>query len=87
MTASGTTRLSARGQVVIPEAIRASLGLTPGTNFVVVAEDDVVVLKRLDPPCIREFDSIVGRLRMQVRRSAMRPGDVREAVGRVRRRS
>ena len=38
-----TTRLSSKGQVVIPEAIRKRLGLEPGTEFVVLGENDTVV--------------------------------------------
>ena len=40
-----TTRLSSRGQVVIPEEIRKRLGLEPGVQFVVVGDGDVVILR------------------------------------------
>ena len=40
-----TTRLSSKGQVVIPQELRTRLGLEPGTRFVVLGEDDVVILK------------------------------------------
>lgn len=46
MTEVSTTKLSSRGQVVIPEEIRKRLGLEPGTQFIVLAEDDTVI-----PPC------------------------------------
>ena len=45
-----TTRLSSKGQVVIPEAIRQRLGLRPGTQFVVLGEDGTVVLKPISAP-------------------------------------
>ena len=54
-----TTRLSSKGQVVIPEAIRKRLGLEPGTEFVVLGEDDTVVLKPIAAPSMREFDEII----------------------------
>ena len=41
MPGLATTRLSSKGQVVIPEEIRTALGLGPGTRFVVLSEGDV----------------------------------------------
>ncbi|MBI2403439.1 MAG: AbrB/MazE/SpoVT family DNA-binding domain-containing protein, partial [Gemmatimonadetes bacterium] len=45
MASVATTRLSSKGQVVIPEEIRRRLGLVTGVQFAVVGEGDVVVLK------------------------------------------
>jgi AbrB family looped-hinge helix DNA binding protein len=38
MVKPATTKLSSRGQVMIPEEIRNRLGLEPGVQFVVVGE-------------------------------------------------
>ena len=40
-----TTRLSSKGQVVIPEEVRKALGLEVGAQFVVMGDGDTVVLK------------------------------------------
>jgi AbrB family looped-hinge helix DNA binding protein len=40
------TRLSAKGQVVIPKDVRDRMALEPGEVFEVVERDDEVVLKR-----------------------------------------
>jgi len=50
MTNIGTTRMSSKGQVVIPDEIRRRLGLQTGAQFVVVGEADVVVLKAVQRP-------------------------------------
>ena len=50
MSGLATTRLSSRGQIVIPEKIRTALRLEPGAQFVVLADADVVILKRIDAP-------------------------------------
>ena len=42
-----TTRLPSKGQVIIPGAIRRRLGLDPGAEFVVVGNDDTIVLNRV----------------------------------------
>ena len=44
MESLATTKLSSKGQVVIPEEIRLRLGLKEGTQFVVVGDRDVVIL-------------------------------------------
>ena len=56
-----TTKMSSKGQVVIPENVRSRLGLEPGEQFVVVGDNDVVILKRIAPPSMREFDDLVAR--------------------------
>ena len=40
MASIATTKLSSKGQVVIPEEIRKQLGLKEGDQFVVVGQDD-----------------------------------------------
>ena len=58
MESPATTRLSSKGQVVIPEEIRSRLGLREGTQFVVVGDRDVVILKTIAPPAMAEFDEL-----------------------------
>ena len=41
------TRLSQKGQVVIPSEVRRKLGLKEGTRFLVIGLEDVIVLRRL----------------------------------------
>jgi AbrB family looped-hinge helix DNA binding protein len=41
------TRLSQRGQVVIPTQVRRKMGLKEGTRFLVIGLEDIVVLRRL----------------------------------------
>jgi AbrB family looped-hinge helix DNA binding protein len=42
------TRLSGKGQVVIPASVRKKLGLKQGMRFLVVGVGDTVVLRRLE---------------------------------------
>jgi len=41
------TRLSQKGQVVIPTAVRRKMGLREGARFLVVGLEDVIVLRKL----------------------------------------
>ncbi len=84
MGSLATTRLSSKGQVVIPEEIRERLGLKEGAQFVVVGERDVVILKSIAPPAMEEFDELVRRARSAARKTGMKPADVRRAISRAR---
>jgi AbrB family looped-hinge helix DNA binding protein len=84
MTEFSTTRLSSKGQVVIPEEIRARLGLKPGAQFVVIGDRDVVILKALATPAMSDFDALVREARQSARRSKLKRDDVRKAVRKAR---
>ena len=84
MESLATTRMSSKGQVVIPEEIRDRLGLKAGTQFVVVGNRDVVILKAISAPSVKEFNDLIGRARQQARRAGLRKSDVEAAVARVR---
>ena len=86
MTDFATTRLSSKGQVVIPEEIRKALGLEAGAQFVVLSDGDVVILKRIEAPARSEVRALVAKVRKQSRRAGVKPADVRKATRDVRRR-
>lgn len=79
-----TTKLSSRGQVVIPEEIRTRLGLEPGAQFVVVGEGDVVVLKALKPPKLADFKSLLAKVRKSAEAAGLTEEDIDRAVREVR---
>ena len=84
MVNPSTTKLSSRGQVVIPEEIRNRLGLEPGAQFVVVGEGDVVVLKALKPPKMKEFKALLDRVQEAAKAAGVTREDVEEAIRQVR---
>jgi AbrB family looped-hinge helix DNA binding protein len=87
MSKIATTRMSSRGQVVIPEEIRTDLRLEPGTQFVVVGDKDTVILKAINAPSMVEFRSLIREARSQASRAGMKRSDVARAVSRARSRS
>lgn len=42
------TRLSERGQIVIPNEMRRRMGLKRGTKFLLMGLDDTIVLRKLE---------------------------------------
>jgi len=86
VTNIATTRLSSKGQIVIPEEVRKELGLEPGAQFVVMGEGDVVILKKIETPDRREFLALARKVRGQARRAGMKRANVKKAVRASRRR-
>jgi AbrB family looped-hinge helix DNA binding protein len=79
-----TTKMSSKGQVVIPEAIRKKLGLKSGDQFVVTGNKDVVILKSISPPSLDEFDDLIAEARKQARNAGLKRSDIKAALARVR---
>ena len=86
MSKVATTKMSSKGQVVIPEEIRDRLGLKAGIQFVVIGDRDVVILKALSAPSMTDFDGLVAEARRQARKTKMKNSDVAKATSKVRRR-
>jgi AbrB family looped-hinge helix DNA binding protein len=84
MADAATTKLSSKGQVVIPEEVRNRLGLKPGVQFLVLGAKDVVILKVIQPPQMSEFGEIVGRARRAAKQAGMKRGDITKAVRKAR---
>ncbi len=79
-----TTKLSSKGQVVIPENIRKKLKLETGVQFVVLGDKDVVILKKISPPTIDEFDALIKEARKIAKQVGLKKSDIELAIKRVR---
>ncbi len=87
MNAFATTRMSSRGQIVIPETIRKQLNLKAGAQFVVVGNDDVVILKAITAPDVDTFDALIQDARQQAKQAGLKRADIADAVSKVRART
>lgn len=79
-----TTKMSSKGQVVIPEDIRKRLNLKSGSQFVVVGDKDIVILKTISPPSMVEFDNLITEVRKQAKKAGMKQSDIKAAIAKVR---
>jgi len=84
MTNLATTKMSSKGQVVIPENIRKRLKLKAGSQFVVVGENDVVILKAIAAPSMEAFDALIAEARRQARQAGLKRSDITDAIARAR---
>ena len=75
-----TTKMSSKGQIVIPEIIRKQLNLKPGSQFVVVGDKDVVILKNISPPDLNEFDDLITEARRKGKKVGLKKSDILAAV-------
>lgn len=78
------TSMSSRGQVVIPLDIRELLGLREGEKFVVVGEDDTVLLKKITMPSFKNFDKLIQKTRQFAKDKSLTAADVEGAIKRAR---
>ena len=84
METLATTRMSSKGQIVIPEPIRKRLNLKAGAQFVVLGENDVVILKAISAPSMDNFDALIQQARQQARLAGLKRSDITRAVSKAR---
>ena len=80
MAAYSTTKMSSKGQVVIPEEIRDSLHLKEGAQFVVIGQGDSVILKSITPPSMDEFEDLLAEARQYAKKAKLKKSDVKSAI-------
>lgn len=79
-----TTRMSSKGQVVIPEEVRKRLNLKEGAQFVVVGDKDILILKTIVEPALEEFELLIQQARLQARQVGLKRADIDAAVAKAR---
>lgn len=79
------TSLSSRGQVVIPQEIRTKLGLKEGEKFIVIGEDGILILKKVEMPSFDNFDKLIKRTREFAKNKGIKKEDLDEAIKKARR--
>ncbi|MBN2842900.1 MAG: hypothetical protein JXM68_07405 [Sedimentisphaerales bacterium] len=84
MTELATTKMSSKGQVVIPEAVRLALGLESGCQFLVLGDKDSVILKTISVPSKGQFSSLLAKARKAAKDAGLEPQDVSVAISKVR---
>lgn len=80
MSNVSTTKMSSKGQVVIPENIRKQLKLKAGDQFIVLGEKDVVILKSITPPSLDEFDTLIADARKMGKLSGIKKSDIQDSI-------
>ncbi|MCX5814277.1 MAG: AbrB/MazE/SpoVT family DNA-binding domain-containing protein [Proteobacteria bacterium] len=80
MAEMATTKMSSKGQVVIPEIIRKQLNLKAGSQFVVIGKDDLLILKTITEPDPDTFEALIASARQEAIKSGLRPSDIKKSI-------
>ena len=75
-----TTRLSTKGQIILPKNIRVSRAWAPGTEFTVEETSDGVLLRPAERFSKTDLDEVAGCLLSK--RKSKTPEQMRAAIGR-----
>ena len=84
MESIDVTSVSSRGQVVIPQGLRDRMGIHTGEKFVVIGENDTIVLKKLEMPSFAGVDKLLKKTRIFAKKSGLKQSDVAGAIKRAR---
>lgn len=80
MSALSTTKMSSKGQIVIPEEIRLSMDWHAGDQFIAVADKDVVILKRITQPSLDEFSDLISKARKHAKAAGLTKDSLGQAI-------
>ena len=78
------TRLSSKGQIVIPKDLRKLLGLKEGALFAMYGEGDTLVLKKLDVPSEDEFEEILRKASKIAKKKKITKKDIMKYISELR---
>ena len=82
---AGTTKVSSKGQVVIPENIRTALKLHAGDQLAVFANEDSVIVKTIMRPSKEAFKEMLAATRKWAKKKGITKRDLEEVIREVRR--
>ncbi len=78
------TKMSSKGQIVIPKALRELLDIREGDVFAMFGEDDTIILKRVSMPTEEEFERVLAAGRKHAKEMGITREDVQKAIEEVR---
>ncbi len=74
------TSVSSRGQVVIPQSLRDKLKIHEGEKFVIIGEDNTIILKKLEMPSFSGIDNLLKKTREFAKQKGLKETDVEESI-------
>ena len=80
------TSISSRGQVVIPQRIREKMKIHTGEKFVVIGEDNTLILKKLEMPSLKGIEKLLQKTRAFTKEKGLKESDIEEAIKQYRKR-
>lgn len=78
------TKMSSKGQVVLPQAIRERLHLSKGEKFIVLGDEDTVILKKIEAPSLERARKLMKASKAYAGKVGLKASDVKKSIRRVR---
>lgn len=84
MSDVSTTKMTSKGQVVIPEEIREHMHLEAGVKFIVMATDDSIIFKKINPIPKYDVKSLLEASHAIAKEYGITENDIEQAINEVR---
>lgn len=78
------TKLSSKGQIVIPRSIRETLRLKTGMPFAIMEQRDAILLKKMEMPNIKSWNESTKPFRKAAKKSKFSKEDLSKIIKEVR---
>ena len=78
------TRLSSKGQVVLPQAVRAKMSLSVGVKFLVLCQGDTVILKKTSMPSLQQASHLLRASQAYAKKVGLKKSDLQATIRKVR---
>lgn len=78
------TEMSSSGRIALPKQLRNELNLTNGTRFVIIVDNDNILLKPIKTAMPSDYDATLDQAKQWASQVGMREEDISEAIGKVR---
>ena len=78
------TKMSSKGQIVIPKVLRELLDIKEGEVFAMFGEDDTIILKRVSMPSEEEFEGLLRWGTEYAKAKGITKDDVQRAIDEIR---
>lgn len=79
-----TTKMTSKGQVVIPEEIREYMGLESGVKFLVMASDDSIIFKKITPIPKQDIKALLESSHRFAKEHGITEKDLEQAIADIR---
>ena len=77
-------KMSPKGQLVVPKAIREQIGFEPSDRFIAMAVKDGVIFKKIDIDVEQEYDRLSQQIQKRFEREDIDENAVEDAIEWVR---
>lgn len=84
MTQIQVTSVSSKGQIVIPNDIRETLGLSIGMKMIVFTDGDNLLLKPIQTPRFEIFKKLIKESKQLIAKTGLKKTEIQKLIKQVR---